>query len=85
MNLTPRVYAQSHGGCLKKCFDEYPGCVVVGVMDVQYEDYKCACNTYTLTNSSTDHASPTAISLTTYKLDRNEVDAKCPLAVDVLP
>ncbi|XGW29471.1 hypothetical protein V3C99_008916 [Haemonchus contortus] len=86
MNLSTSVYAQRHGGCLKTCFNEYPGCVMVGVLDVQVEGYKCACNICTLTNASlTDNALPLATSLTIYKLDRDKVDAKCPLAVDVLP
>ncbi|VDO28523.1 unnamed protein product [Haemonchus placei] len=75
------VNSQSRGGCLEKCFEDFPECFVVGVKAV---DSGYQCNIYYLRKSPINFKWTSDPSITLYKLERDEVDVKCPFAVDVL-
>ncbi|XGW26645.1 hypothetical protein V3C99_007336 [Haemonchus contortus] len=75
------IHTQSHIGCLEKCLNEFPQCVMVGV---KAEDFEYHCYIYTLRSSPIHIPWYPDPSIVHYKLEREEVDVQCPLAVDVL-
>ncbi|XGW26642.1 hypothetical protein V3C99_007334 [Haemonchus contortus] len=72
----------SCNGCLEMCFGKFPDCAMVGV---QAGDSNCQCYIYNHRSSPVVGSWSSSIpSIVLYKLEREEVDVKCPLAVDVL-
>nr|CDJ88442.1 unnamed protein product [Haemonchus contortus] len=77
------------------CLEEYPECVIVGVeaedsndvpsTQVNISNLKYECTVFYSESSPNDYTWANDPSMILYKLERDEVDAKCPLAVDVFP
>ncbi|XGW26644.1 hypothetical protein V3C99_007335, partial [Haemonchus contortus] len=82
MNYNATVNSQSRGGCLEKCFEDFPECFVVGV-EAMDSDYYCYIYNFQRSPDSSLTWTPDP-SVILYKLERHEVDVECPLAVDVL-
>ncbi|VDO52753.1 unnamed protein product [Haemonchus placei] len=78
-NLT--ITAESEGGCLKKCLEDYPNCLGVGV-EPYYGRIYCFVYVPAYTPAGAYHANPKEVF---YRLERDKVDLQCPLVNTVLP
>uniref|UniRef100_A0A7I4YNK7 Interleukin-17 receptor B n=1 Tax=Haemonchus contortus TaxID=6289 RepID=A0A7I4YNK7_HAECO len=80
MNYVGVFNSPSCNGCLE--MGKFPDCAMVGV---QAGNPNCQCYIYNHRSSPVVGSWSSSIpSIVLYKLEREEVDVKCPLAVDVL-
>ncbi|XGW06618.1 hypothetical protein V3C99_016723 [Haemonchus contortus] len=75
------ITAESEGGCLKKCLEDYPNCLGVGV-EPYYGRIYCFVYVPAYTPAGAYHANPKEVF---YLLERDKVDLQCLLVNTVLP
>nr|CDJ93202.1 unnamed protein product [Haemonchus contortus] len=80
------IEADSEGGCLKKCLEDYPECLMVGVNNTAYGIY---CFLYfprvhvpKVIHKHVNYNNPNE---TMYLLERDKEDLTCPLVDTKLP